>query len=359
MMRGARVVVLMVFAGCASAPPSTAPRDDASGDADTARILGPASMLTPPPEEASTPPAPKDATPADTGVAALPSAQPAPVAAPPPPLDLTEGPLPEVLAEGASLLRSKSWVKARSALTPAVAKVDAVGVPDDVLVAHTLLGRAHFGLHEFKSAKKEYDAASAATDAARSLVASDGDEGRRHVREARLALAAAEALFATAEEARRAAEQRRPPVLRGARDSAGVTTFVRKDFGPWLSERRKLVEDAERAYLKILEVKPFPPPIWTIAASRADGGMWDELVTETSSVPTPREWEGEGTIGQTPKAELRSLYRDALDQSLAPLRERVRGAYRVCSEQAKRFALHNDDAAACDDWLAKHPSPKP
>jgi hypothetical protein len=355
-----------VFAAACSAPSATAPNGASSAEPEMVNVFGPASLLEPPASSASAAPAAptreagRDTSPAASAASlALPSAQPAPVAPAPPPLDLVDGPLPQALAGGAELVRAEKWSKAKTSLAQAVAAVDAAGVPDDVAVAHALLGRASAGAGDLAGAKKAYAAALAAADAADPVVANDADEARRAVRVARLALVRGEAMFSRAEEKRRLAAAKKAPSIGALRDQTAVTKFTHDKLAPWLVERMKLMNDAESAYQGVLQVKPFPPPAWVVASSRQVAGMWEAFVDEVNKTPIPAEWQGEGEINHVKKSEIRRLFREALDGTMAPYRDRVRQGYRMCSDHAKRFSVTTADAAACDDWLAKHPAPPP
>ena len=187
----------------------------------------------------------------------------------------------------------------------------------------------------------------------------DADVPRRNLRFARLALVRAEALFAAAEEKRLAAMKNKVPVYRGSGKTADVNAFVTQKVGPWIQERMRANDEAERAYAKVLAVQPFAPPAWVVASGERVGAMYDALVNELTAMPTPSEWKGEGELFGVKKSEIRATFTDALDQALQPFRERARGAYRACSEQGRRFSVSTPAVAACDAWLAKHPAPTP
>ena len=55
--------------------------------------------------------------------------------------------------------------------------------------------------------------------------------------------------------------------------------------------RSAAIEKVEPEYMKILELKPVPPPKWVIAAGSRVGLMWGKFVDEFRRAPIPAEWK--------------------------------------------------------------------
>jgi hypothetical protein len=172
--------------------------------------------------------------------------------------------------------------------------------------------------------------------------------------------AAGRAAFEAAERVRATADQAAPPVYRGSGKRDEVLTFVSAVYAPWFTARQAALEDVEKAYAKVLEVKPDPSPRWAVASGERVGSLWSGLADDFRSMPVPEEWQGNGVVPGTHGTtydDLRREYLDKLSLAGGPLLERARTAYQRCSETARRSHVADEHARACDAWLAAHPKP--
>lgn len=344
-MKPCRPVVLLLplSAACAAAPtpPPVAPE--------------------PPPVQA--PPAPVASV--EAPAPAAPSPPPPPPEAPAPdPLasaDIADAP-PKELEAAATHVKKGDWRRARSEVQGTLKGLGANASLDIVLVGHALSGRACAMLKDSKCAEAEYGAVSGAWDAGavKRLASLGGDEAAQRRRLSRALAAVGEAVFFAAEQKRREADKLARPVYRGSGVREDVLKFVNTKIKDWVTAKRPAIEGVEKAYAKVVEIQPVPPPRWVIASAERVGAMWSGFVDEFRDTPVPKEWRGDGPVpgadGLTYK-ELREEYRGKIDEASAPQLEVARGAYRTCSEHAAKYRITDDRSRACDAWLAAHPKP--
>ena len=154
------------------------------------------------------------------------------------------------------------------------------------------------------------------------------------------------AYFHRAEEKRRALEQDKRPRLRGKATSAAVAAYARDVFAPWMRRQQEGMQEANAAYLRVIEIKP-PPYRWVVASGERVGHMTYAFVEEMRAIPAPEE------IKKDPR--LLASYENALQGASEPMVERAKAAYRTCAGTAE---LHGDPdgvGAKCRQWLSAHP----
>src|SRR6185503_3736915 len=197
---------------------------------------------------------------------------------------------------------------------------------DAVMAAHALLGRACDRLGDRKCAEKEYAVVLSLWQArgggGAKLDALGADDAARMPRVARALLAAGEALFFFAEQKRSEAEKVTMPAYGGSGSREDVLKHLNTKVGPWLKQKRSLLEETENAYVKIVELQPVPPPRWVIDAAARVGGMWDRFVTAFRATPMPKEWNRSGPIPEAQGLtyeELRNEYRAQITLASEPL----------------------------------------
>ncbi len=328
----------------------------------------------PPPTTAASetaPPVPEPLASASASlvVSAEPSASAAPPAAPPRLFDIAEPPLAAEIEAGAMHVRAQAWSKAKSALVSAAKVVDKRDHIVEVLVLHTLLGRTAQGLGDAKLAETELAQVRAiwGKNGPRRVEELGGKDEEKAQRMGIALTAVGEAEFFFAELARKKADAIKPPKYSGDGSRDGVQKFVNTKFRDWVQKRREAMQQAEKAYLAVLDLKPVPPPQWVIASAERVGTMKQSFLEQFSAAPMPNEWKGSGPLppskemkGGPPsdltKEEVRAAYLKALEGAIAPEREAARAAFKTCSQLAAKYGVKSDAAARCDKWLKDHPA---
>jgi hypothetical protein len=219
-------------------------------------------------------------------------------------------------------------------------------------------------LKDSKCAEAEYGAVSAAwidpDGAVKRLEALGGDEATQQRRLGRALMAVGEAVFFAAEQKRRESDKLARPVYRGSGAREDVLKFINTKLKDWVMAKRPAIEGVEKAYKRVVDIQPIPPPRWVVAAAERVGAMWSGFVDDFRNTPMPKEWQGDGPVpganGLTFK-ELRASYLERISEASEPMLQTARGAYRTCSEQAAKYRITDDRSRACDAWLAAHPKP--
>lgn len=336
-----------------------------------------------PPEPASAPPAatsaPVEAAPpapatAEPAAPEAAEAEPAPSAAPAPdpqppvmasPVDLADSPGDARLEPAAALVKAGQHLKAKLALQKAMVDIDATGSLDVRMAAHALLARSCAALKDTKCAAEQSKRVSALwkdpEGAAKALDALGGDDKAKAARLQRAVSAAGEALFLAAEEKKAAADRERFPAYQGPADKKSVLKHIQTKVGPWVMARRRAIEEAERAYLAVKQLQPFPPPAWVVASAARVGQMWGKFTAEFRAAPMPQDWKGTGVIPGTTvtREEVRSEYYARLDEASAPQMEAARAAFKTCQTFATKYSIEDEYSKSCARWLEKNPERPP
>lgn len=137
-----------------------------------------------------------------------------------------------------------------------------------------------------------------------------------------------------------------------------VLEYVQTRMAGWTKKKQELIEDAERAYLKVVEIQPAPPPRWVIDSAARVGAMWGELVLALQVTPWPQGWSGSdlvpGGSGLTYE-ELRQMYLPRITLLSDSWRRRARVAFQKCQNDAARYQYTDELSKGCDAWLARNP----
>src|SRR5262249_42563569 len=142
------------------------------------------------------------------------------------------------------------------------------------LQAHTLLGRAWVKLNDAKKAQPEYALVRDLwrdQEAGVKAIRADGGDDRRL---ARALTAVGEARFFFAEQQRKEVERIHFPEFKGKPDKATIVEWMRTKVSDWSKKKGAAIQDAEKAYLAVVEIQPVPPPRWVIASASRVGQMW-------------------------------------------------------------------------------------
>jgi hypothetical protein len=275
--------------------------------------------------------------------------------------EIAESPGAPELEAGAGAIQREDWVSGRKVLGGSLKKIEGTGTVDALMAGHALLGRACVALKDDKCAEREFAAVTALFQAEggalEKIEALGGGDAEKNQRLARALLAEGEALFFVAEQRRKEVDKLRAPVYKGDGSREGVTQHVSTKVAPWIKQKRALIEEAERAYTNVVDLKPASPPRWVIAASARVGMMWGRFVAELRAAPIPAEWKKSGPVPSAPGmtyGELRSAYYEQMDIASEPQRAVARAAFEKCRSLSVKYRYEDPHSRACDTWLTKN-----
>lgn len=161
-----------------------------------------------------------------------------------------------------------------------------------------------------------------------------------------MASAEGEARFYVAEKKRAEAEAIKPPAIPNGLNKDAMLKFINTKFVEWVTKRRAALEEAEKYYMKVLEVQPAPPPQWVIASAERVAHMWWSFVQGLMQIPNPKEWN------QNP--DMVKTYRAALERASEPYKQRSRSAYEMCQKKSEQWGAVQPHTQQCIDWLGSH-----
>jgi hypothetical protein len=125
-----------------------------------------------------------------------------------------------------------------------------------------------------------------------------------------------------------------------------VDTFYRSVVRPWAAARAQAIGAIESEYVQIANIRPAPPPTWTVAASASVAAMWSDLADDFVAA-APRK----GALPLETQRELDAL----LDEAARPWRDgRARPAAKSCLDLAAKMQVASDRVTSCERWLALH-----
>ncbi|MEZ4222274.1 MAG: hypothetical protein R3B13_15160 [Polyangiaceae bacterium] len=233
---------------------------------------------------------------------------------------------------------------AEARLRKALRRIDAKANIEDRMLAHAILGRAYVARRAFKQARAEYDRVLADwTDPDARVKEMLGGEPSNAARVGRVQQAldaAGEALFQRAEEKRRAAVALRAPFFPGPDTDDAVQRFITTKAKVWIDKRRKLIEDAQKEYHKVVELRPTPPPSWVVASAAQTAEMLYAFLAELKKTPIPPR------IRKDPK--LRQVYEDSMNDAFGPTKSAADTVNAMCIQFARRFQLDTPHSRDCE-----------
>src|SRR5439155_27185008 len=178
--------------------------------------------------------------------------------------------------------------------------IDQHGTLDVQIQAQALLGRTLVALKKDADAEKSYarvrDAWHDPAAALANLEKASGSEADQPRRIGKTLTAVGEALFFFAEKERVKAEATLVPPFKGKSEVKEIDAFVRGPFAAWYQKRRAALQEVERRYLAIVELRPVPPPKWVVASGAAVGRMWARMADELRAAPYPKDWDKSGDV---------------------------------------------------------------
>jgi tetratricopeptide (TPR) repeat protein len=257
-------------------------------------------------------------------------------------------------AVGAHYAEKEDWAAAKGALSGSMGVIDKAA-PDIRVQAHATLARV---LAKFKDgggqAKGEYAKVRALwadpADAEAKIRAGypGEDAAQQDKRLAKALNAVGEAYFASAEEARRATvDPIKFPEYKGVGTKEDVMKHIGTKVKDWYGKKTDAIKKVEPEYIKILELKPVPPPRWVIAAGSRAGLMWGDFVDDFRRAPIPEAWKKD--------PEIRGTYYDALDGASEPFKSgNAKPALKKCLDLSVKYQYFDEFSRNCEVWLAKN-----
>jgi hypothetical protein len=174
------------------------------------------------------------------------------------------------------------------------------------------------------------------------------DEAQKDKRVAKALNAVGEAYFYSAEEQRKTGvEPIKFPEYKGAGSKEEVLKHIKTKVKDWYEKKKEAITKAQPEYVKILELKPVPPPKWVIAAGSRTGLMWGNFVDDFRRAPIPESFKKD--------AEIRGAYYDSLDAASEPFKVKLaKPALEKCLKLSVQFQYFDEFSRECELWLAKN-----
>lgn len=257
-------------------------------------------------------------------------------------------------AIGAHYAEKEEWDKARASLVGSMGVIDKAA-PDIQVQAHATLARAYSKLKGGdRQAKGEYAKVRgywtnpADSEAKIRAAYPSEDAGQQDKRLAKALNAVGEAYFMAAEEERLVVvEPLKFPEYKGSGTKEDVVKHIGTKVKDWYTKKKEAIAKVEPAYVKILDLKPVPPPKWVIAAGSRSGLMWGNFVDDFRRAPIPKAWKTD--------PEIRGTYYDALDGASEPFKtNNAKPALKKCLDLSVKYQYFDGYSRDCEVWLAKN-----
>lgn len=159
--------------------------------------------------------------------------------------------------------------------------------------------------------------------------------GERRLGQALTALGEAHFFFAERERAKASAIKL--PAYRGPADLEAL----KKKLPEALGARRRAMEQAETAYIRILSIEPSPPPKWVVEAAAQVTLIHADFINEIRSIETALKKEK-----TSPKTALADVA-----GSLDPFFRRALAAAKTCEMYSIKFQTISEASRRCQAWL--------
>ncbi len=261
-------------------------------------------------------------------------------------------------AVGAHDIDHEDFAGGAKRLSAAMKAIDRSAPVDVQIQAHALLGRALGKAGGITAAAAEFEKVRAAFKDPQALVKriSATDDADRDRRIGKVLMAVGEAKFFFAEQKRREADRVRFPEYKGSGNKADVLAHINGKVADWIKRKRPLIEEAEKAYLEILNLPIAPPPRWSIASGARVGQMWGKFVAEFRAAPVPKEWKQKGPspFGDLRREEILGEYIDHIDLASEPFKQRAKQAFVSCVDYSAKYQFSDEQSRGCEVWLARN-----
>ena len=260
------------------------------------------------------------------------------------------------------------WRNAERSLSGAMRQIETKASFDVELQAWAALARTEKKLGQTAKADQYYgkvrDAWRDPAGARKKIIDVGGSEDQQVRRLGKSLTAVGEALYFFAEKKRVAVEAIKFPEYKGKGERKDVEKHINTKVKDWKTKKDPAIREAEKEYLKILDLQPQPPPRWVIAAGSAVGNMWGRYVAEFRAAPYPKEWDQKGnspigdpndpTAPPLAWAEIRASYLAGLDGASEKEKGQARAAYEKCLDYSVKYQYFDEDSRSCEKWLSKN-----
>jgi tetratricopeptide (TPR) repeat protein len=247
--------------------------------------------------------------------------------------------------------RQQRWFQVITHYREYLKKYGKVGMPHQVIQAHTAIGRAFWELNKRGEARPSFAAAVRAwTSGAPKRISALKTSKENKVLYLRQALdSAAESQFYLSEYKFAEFEKVAFPQYRGGKSMARVKKWSDTEFKKWVKRKQGVLRAAEADYAKVarmtvnaggVQMKSAP---WQIAAASRTGEMYRSFVDEFRDAPIPREIERD--------PELFDIYVGALDDVSEPLQRQAIDKFEFCLKTATQVRWFNKWSRACEEEL--------
>ncbi|HRI68450.1 MAG TPA: hypothetical protein PK156_29680 [Polyangium sp.] len=261
------------------------------------------------------------------------------------------------LGIGRTLVDAQRFEEAKPILIKIMPRVDKVGAVRDRFLAHAALGRTFSKLNDKQGAEHEYDIVRALwknTEIQKRL-STDAEADPRNL--GKVLNAVGEALFFFAEQKRQAVDAIRYPEYKGPAEMDQMLKHINTKVVDWIKQKKPAIEEAEQAYLQIVNLQPAPPPRWLVASSSRVGAMWAKFVAEFRAAPIPDAWKKGGPVPGTQDLtfeDIRKEYYAKLDEASEPQKQKAKAAYKQCVGFSAKFEYKDEFSRSCENWLEKN-----
>jgi hypothetical protein len=228
---------------------------------------------------------------------------------------------------------------------------------DVQIQAHAMLARVYVKLNSITNGGTEYAKVRATWKDPAAVIKKAHEQGLDDRKVGKMLTAVGEALFFSAEQKRKDVDRIRFPEYKGQGTREDVEKHIKVKVADWIKKKRPAIEEAEKEYIKILDLQPAPPPNWVIAAGSRVGQMWGKFVAEFRAAPIPKEWKGHGIVPGTQDLtydELRGNYYVNLDEASEPQKQAAKAAYKKCLDYSVKFQFFDEYSRKCEEWLSKN-----
>ncbi len=270
-------------------------------------------------------------------------------------------------AIAAHYVHREDWRNAERQLSRAMRQIESKGDLDVKIQARAMMGHIYAKMDRTAQADRYYRQVIDAWKNPGAQVAElnklGGSDEQKLRRVAKVLTAVGEALYHFAEKKRVAAEAIEFPEYTGSGERDEVQKFIEEKVKKWMEKKAPAIREAEEAYLKIVELKPSPPPKWVIAAGSAVGTLWGRYVAEFRAAPYPKGWDqpGDSPFGEpgNPDAppllwsEIRAHYLASLDGASEKEKQKAKAAYTTCLSYSVKYEYFDKHSRSCEEWLSK------
>jgi tetratricopeptide (TPR) repeat protein len=268
-------------------------------------------------------------------------------------------------AIGAHDVERGDWRNAERRLSGAMRQIESRATLELQLQAEATLARAYVRLGQSARAAELYgkvrDAWKDPAASRARIVRLGGSEDEQARRLGKALSAVGEALFFFAERRRAQVETLEFPAYHGSGERRDVERHIATKVKQWKERKDVAIREAEREYLRILDLDP-PPPQWVIAAGAAVGKVWGRYVAEFRAAPYPKEWDQPGASPygdpNDPSAppllwsEIRAEYLRWLDEASENEKRKAKAAYEKCLSYSVKYMYFDQDSRSCEKWLS-------